>query len=49
MSSADIVVRFKDVNFAYEDGITVLENINLELERVNLPALSARTAAAKQR
>lgn len=33
MSSADIVVRFKDVNFAYEDGITVLENINLELEK----------------
>jgi len=33
MSSTDIVVRFKNVNFAYEDGITVLENINLELEK----------------
>jgi len=26
------VVRFSDVNFAYEDGITVLENINFSLE-----------------
>lgn len=26
------IVRFSDVNFAYEDGITVLENINFSLE-----------------
>ncbi len=33
MSSSDVVIRFKNVNFAYEDGVTVLENINLELEK----------------
>ncbi len=32
MSANDAIIRFKDVNFAYDDGITVLENINLELQ-----------------
>lgn len=32
MSANDVIIRFKDVNFAYDDGITVLENINLELQ-----------------
>ena len=32
MSNVETVVSFSDVNFAFEDGITVLENINFSLE-----------------
>jgi zinc transport system ATP-binding protein len=32
LDSPSPVVRFSEVNFAYEDGITVLENINFSLE-----------------
>jgi len=33
MTSTDPIVELKDVNFAYEDGTTVLENINLKIDR----------------
>ncbi len=31
--SNDLLLRFNDVSFAYEDGMNVLENINLEIEK----------------
>lgn len=33
MNQVDNVIQLKDVNFAYEDGALVLENINLAIER----------------
>lgn len=32
MTTSDAIIRFSDVNFAYEDGMVVLENINFSLD-----------------